>query len=1125
MGHASIMQRKGLTVALSVILTFALVFVGSMPLRASATGEGEANDLDAVVLCDATCKDVEHLHVEDAAADTVADSDVHPCACDTCEVAADDCICEGGVEGRAEGQCTDACVDCEPCTDETGCCPTEAEPEGTFEEVTELEAEEDVEVLSESWQSEMYVGGSINNEKKGDTSDPYSIPKDYTYPVVCYKNHTHKTITYKTTTGSFNENYQVVYDDGNGTAWIRGTKASGDSVHQASCGTYSIKFKVTDDSATSKVSVITNGSNTELFYFEYDGTNANSADKLMPLPVGQSLSLGNFSSSSKSTGSNYGLLFIKSDNSRLITSLAGSVTGSTNTTIKWCACTTGNGGLANSSDFATIWQKAQEKGAIAHSHVELSSAANTTVQIMPTVQNSSPSMSVDINHSISSGKDKYQEGDEITFTYTVKKSDSIGSTNDKTLEITPTVTTDLGGKTEQKTLTKQSSGFTWTETCKYTVTADDINKKSISLKVSVTANYEYKLKTHTSYQCSINSTSSTSVQKSNTANQDDLYSLTYNTSVEGAESVVQELANPTDVTKVYNGREATVDQKFDSSKYYVDSEGKVWQFSGWKKDGELFTNDKITLTENVTLTGEWICSNDQSISYESWTYNRESADTAKAISSLGTVAPDKQADSITFHAGSTASRANQLAEAPRDPGTYIVKGTWTLTDAANLKNDKTVEVTSTFTISKIPLSDVTFEGLTDKTYTGAALEQDLVADYKGTTITKDCSYVVTYENNTAVGTATVKIVGIDKFEGERTLTFSIDKIKMSDLEIGELEDAIYTGSEIIPDLDISYAGDLADFEQPTYTVTIENNIDVGTARVIIAGDGNFEGEVVRTFKITPARLTESMFEQLADTVYNGLEHIQEIIGEGVAGEPLVEGEHYTDVKWFNNMNASSDDAKAGVSFSGTGNYEGDVTLGFSIARATGNGVKDPGSLDKVYDGEDVDLGLEAEKEGSTIWWKDPVTGEWSTTPPSIKDPGSYTVEVKVEHPNYETVETEISFTISPVPESIAPEGDVDDVGSGNKYEGAGGAGSTGTSGVIGALGSTSSAESTGGTDATGTSQSAGSNAEAATTQTESSAAGNTLATTGDMLWKLALGAAAIALVSCLTLMLARKRRD
>ena len=78
-----------------------------------------------------------------------------------------------------------------------------------------------------------------------------------------------------------------------------------------------------------------------------------------------------------------------------------------------------------------------------------------------------------------------------------------------------------------------------------------------------------------------------------------------------------------------------------------------------------------------------------------------------------------------------------------------------------------------------------------------------------------------------------------------------NKKNISDAKVElPLDSFNYMGSEIIPCVFVSYDG-TALVENTDYTVTAKNNVEIGTAKLIISGKGEFAGEVEKEFSIIP----------------------------------------------------------------------------------------------------------------------------------------------------------------------------------------------------------------------------------------------------------------------------------
>lgn len=73
-------------------------------------------------------------------------------------------------------------------------------------------------------------------------------------------------------------------------------------------------------------------------------------------------------------------------------------------------------------------------------------------------------------------------------------------------------------------------------------------------------------------------------------------------------------------------------------------------------------------------------------------------------------------------------------------------------------------------------------------------------------------------------------------------------ITASDITMGEIKNQSYTGIAVEPEV-LLYAGDQQLQSGKDYTVTYENNVNIGTASVTVSGVGNYTGTVTGQFQI------------------------------------------------------------------------------------------------------------------------------------------------------------------------------------------------------------------------------------------------------------------------------------
>ena len=127
----------------------------------------------------------------------------------------------------------------------------------------------------------------------------------------------------------------------------------------------------------------------------------------------------------------------------------------------------------------------------------------------------------------------------------------------------------------------------------------------------------------------------------------------------------------------------------------------------------------------------------------------------------------------------------------------INKGTATITivGKGNYTGTKTIK----FKINARSISNVKVLGIEDKAYTGKVITQSISLSYNNKILKNKIDYIVTYKNNTKVGTATITISGKGNFTGTLKKTFKIYKETRK-------EKALKSAKLYIASIDISYQG-------------------------------------------------------------------------------------------------------------------------------------------------------------------------------------------------------------------------------------------------------------------------------------------------------------------------------
>ena len=264
---------------------------------------------------------------------------------------------------------------------------------------------------------------------------------------------------------------------------------------------------------------------------------------------------------------------------------------------------------------------------------------------------------------------------------------------------------------------------------------------------------------------------------------------------------------------------------------------------------------------------------------------------------------------------------NQVSDQPFPVGKYKV--TASCEDADTIYTaEKEFEVVA----RKLTEENVTFgENLV---YTGNELTQTVTVTVGGKELTKDTDYTVTGLTGTEPGSYPATVAGTGNYTGEVTKSFTISKAQISSAAITyDAGPYGYTGKEWKPEVAVSF-NDAALTADTDYTVSYENNINAGTAKIIITGIGDhFTGLTEKTFTINSAEISGCTFAPIADVTYNTEAHTPEVT-VAISGRTLEADKDYT-VSYASNVNAGT----ATVTVTGKGNFTGSANTTFTIAKA------------------------------------------------------------------------------------------------------------------------------------------------------------------------------------------------
>ena len=313
----------------------------------------------------------------------------------------------------------------------------------------------------------------------------------------------------------------------------------------------------------------------------------------------------------------------------------------------------------------------------------------------------------------------------------------------------------------------------------------------------------------------------------------------------------------------------------------------------------------------------------------------------------------------TYTAGEQFNKAGMVITAAYDDGsTKDVQPTYfqfTPVDPLTVNNKEVTisytegNVTKTakqkITVNPKALTANMVQPIASQPYTGSAIEPTVTVKDGRKTLTAGTDYTVTYKDNTNVGTATATVTGKGNYTGSVEAKFNITAKALTASMVWDIAAQTYTGSPIVPELTVK-DGKTALSKGTDYTVKYQNNLNAGTAKVIVTGKGNYSDSVSKTFTIEPKSITPVVTVS-GDYTYTGSAITPAYTVEITKGGLELGDDQYT-VEFSDNTNAGT--GKIIVKAKDGGNYSfDDVNQTFTIKQKDVNAQRDATDIQVVVD--------------------------------------------------------------------------------------------------------------------------------------------------------------------------------
>lgn len=171
---------------------------------------------------------------------------------------------------------------------------------------------------------------------------------------------------------------------------------------------------------------------------------------------------------------------------------------------------------------------------------------------------------------------------------------------------------------------------------------------------------------------------------------------------------------------------------------------------------------------------------------------------------------------------------------------------------ADTKTYKTVIVRVKVPVSKKALKKSMVKVAKSVAYKGKAIKNNVKLKDSGKTLTAGKDYKLSYANNKKLGKATVKIKGIGNYKGTVKVTYKIKKKSVKSVTCKYKKVKAFKNKNVTAGL-VLKNGDVKMKKNRDYTVQYKNNKEIGRAKIIVRGKGNYTGKRTLRFSIVPSK--------------------------------------------------------------------------------------------------------------------------------------------------------------------------------------------------------------------------------------------------------------------------------
>ena len=276
----------------------------------------------------------------------------------------------------------------------------------------------------------------------------------------------------------------------------------------------------------------------------------------------------------------------------------------------------------------------------------------------------------------------------------------------------------------------------------------------------------------------------------------------------------------------------------------------------------------------------------------------------------------------------------------------------------------TIEITP----KDITDEDVVMSGFEDTVSYSEQITQNVTFQWGEIALVRDTDYTVTCRPAGVAGTYVMEAAGTGNYTGTVTKQFSVDQTPIDGLEVkGVSSTYTYTGKAITPEPEV-WADGVQLEKDKDYTVSYEDNINAGVAKLVITASGtHYAGTKELSFQILRKSIHLCDIGSIQTQVYTGSD-IKPTVTVEDDGKTLELLSDYT-LMYSNNRKAGTGVAAV----AGKGNYTATKNLTFDIRPCdAGAAVVTGASADSLsisWTGDGAVTGYEVYRAGADGKWQ------------------------------------------------------------------------------------------------------------------------------------------------------------